>query len=219
VDLRILWNTLVLGVLVGLAGTAIGFLFAFVQARLDVPLSDRVVVMNKGRIEQAASPADIYFRPATVFVAHFIGRANFIEVVTARVEADRAAVTALGRDMTIAAHPEVRANAATYLMVRPETLSLTAAPEGGIGSVLRATFHGHSVDYEVETGAGTLAVTVPGPDPQCLLAEGTNVTVGIDPARAYVLVKSGSPARRPAAWNGMERLSGVAHPSNHGEIP
>ncbi|MEU7860472.1 iron ABC transporter permease [Nonomuraea sp. NPDC049141] len=37
VDLRILWNTLVLGVLVGLAGTAIGFLFAFVQARLDVP--------------------------------------------------------------------------------------------------------------------------------------------------------------------------------------
>jgi iron(III) transport system permease protein len=37
VDLRILWNTLVLGVLTGLAGTAIGFLFAFVQARLDVP--------------------------------------------------------------------------------------------------------------------------------------------------------------------------------------
>ncbi|MEV0596050.1 ABC transporter permease [Nonomuraea cavernae] len=37
VDLRILWNTLVLGLLVGLAGTAIGFLFAFVQTRLDVP--------------------------------------------------------------------------------------------------------------------------------------------------------------------------------------
>ncbi|MFD1545846.1 ABC transporter ATP-binding protein [Nonomuraea guangzhouensis] len=153
-------------------------------------MSDRVVVMNKGRIEQAASPADIYFRPATVFVADFIGRANFIEVVPARVEAGSAAVTALGRDLTVAAHPEVRANAATYLMLRPETLSLTAAPEGGIGSVLRATFHGHSVDYEVETGAGTLAVTVPGPDPRCLLAEGTNVTVGIDPARAYALVKS-----------------------------
>jgi iron(III) transport system ATP-binding protein len=153
-------------------------------------MSDRVVVMNKGRIEQAATPAEIYFRPATVFVADFIGRANFVEVVPARVEAGSAVVTALGREMTVPAHPGVQANTAAYLMVRPETLSLAAAPEGGIGSVLRGTFHGHSVDYEVETGAGTLAVTVPGPDPRRLLAEGANVSVSIDPARAYVLVKS-----------------------------
>jgi iron(III) transport system ATP-binding protein len=153
-------------------------------------MSDRVVVMNRGRIEQVASPADIYLRPATVFVADFIGRANFIEVVPGSVGAGGAVITALGREMTVAAHPGVRANAPAYLMVRPETLSLTAAAEGGIGSVLRATFHGHSVDYEVETGSGTLSVTVPGPDPRCLLAEGANVTVAIDPARAYALVKS-----------------------------
>ncbi|MEV0596049.1 ABC transporter ATP-binding protein [Nonomuraea cavernae] len=152
-------------------------------------MSDRVVVMNKGRIEQAAAPADIYFRPATVFVADFIGRANFIEVVPERMDADGTVISALGREMTVAAHPDVRANGAAYLMVRPETLSLAAAPEGGVGSVLRSTFHGHSVDYEVETNAGTLAVTVPGPEPRRLLAEGTNVTVTIDPGRAYVLNK------------------------------
>ncbi|UBU11506.1 ABC transporter ATP-binding protein [Nonomuraea gerenzanensis] len=153
-------------------------------------MSDRVVVMNKGRIEQTATPSDIYFRPATVFVADFIGRANFIEVVPRLVEAGSAVVTALGRDMTVAAHPAVQANTAAYLMVRPETLSLAAAPEGGVGTVLRAGFHGHSVDYEVETGSGTLMVTVPGPDPQGVLGEGTNVRVLIDPGRAYVLVKS-----------------------------
>ncbi|WP_433359619.1 ABC transporter ATP-binding protein [Streptosporangium sp. CA-115845] len=153
-------------------------------------MSDRVVVMNKGRIEQAAAPADIYFRPATVFVADFIGRANFIEVVPERMEADGAVINALGREMTVPAHPEVRANgAAAYLMLRPETLSLAVAPAGGVGSVLRSTFHGHSVDYEVETNAGTLAVTVPGPEPRRLLAEGANVTVTVDPARAYVLNK------------------------------
>ncbi|RBQ15055.1 ABC transporter ATP-binding protein [Spongiactinospora rosea] len=149
-------------------------------------MSDRIVVMNKGRIEQAARPADIYFRPATVFVADFVGRANFLEVVPGRVD-DGAAVTALGRAMTVPAHPDVRVNVAAYLMARPETLSLAAAGEGGNGSVLRATFHGHSVDYEVETRAGTLAVTVPGPDPARLLGEGTNVTVTIDPERAYLL--------------------------------
>ncbi|MFI6505810.1 ABC transporter ATP-binding protein [Nonomuraea typhae] len=154
-------------------------------------MADRVVVMNKGRIEQVATPADIYFRPATVFVADFIGHANFIEVVPRHVDGQGATVIALGRSMTIAAHPDVRAaGAPAYLMLRPETLSLTAAPEGGTGSVLRATFHGHSADYEVETHVGTLVVTVPAPDPQGLLAEGTNVTVGIDPARAYVLTKT-----------------------------
>ncbi|MFF4621895.1 TOBE domain-containing protein [Nonomuraea jabiensis] len=62
---------------------------------------------------------------------------------------------------------------------------------GGIDvRVARTAFHGHSVDYEVETASGTLLVTVPGPDPQGLPAEGTNVTVGIDPGRAYVLTKS-----------------------------
>jgi len=153
-------------------------------------MSDRIVVMNKGRIEQVASPADIYFRPATVFVADFIGRANFIEVVPERVAEAGATVTALGRTMTVPAHPGVRANADAYLMVRPETLTLAAAPAGGTGMVLRTTFHGHSVDYEVETNAGTLAVTVPGPDPRNLLDEGVNVTVTIDPARAYVLTKT-----------------------------
>ncbi len=154
-------------------------------------MSDRIVVMNKGRIEQVATPADIYFRPATVFVADFIGRANFVEVVPERVDEDGATVTALGRTMTVPAHPDVRANGApAYLMMRPETLSLAPAPLGGVGSVLRATFHGHSVDYEVETNAGTLSVTVPGPDPRRLIDEGANVTVTLDPARAYVLTKT-----------------------------
>ncbi|MFG1941374.1 ABC transporter ATP-binding protein [Nonomuraea sp. NPDC048826] len=155
-------------------------------------MSDRVVVMNKGRIEQVAAPADIYFRPATVFVADFIGRANFIEVVPERVGRDGAVVNALGREMTVPAHQDVRAGGPAYLMLRPETLSLAAAPDGGVGTVLRSTFHGHSVDYEVETSSGTLAVTLAGPEPRRMLDEGANVTVTVDPARAYVLGKGGA---------------------------
>jgi iron(III) transport system ATP-binding protein len=151
-------------------------------------MSDRIVVMNKGRVEQAATPAKIYLRPATVFVADFIGRANFVEVALGRVEADTAEVTAFGRRMTVAAHPDVRSQDNTaFLMVRPETISLEPAPEGGTGTVLRSTFHGHTVDYDVETNSGTLSVTEAGPDPLRLLAAGTNVSVTIDPRRTYVL--------------------------------
>jgi iron(III) transport system ATP-binding protein len=151
-------------------------------------MSDRIVVMNKGRVEQAATPAEIYFRPATIFVADFIGRANFIEVAPEHVHDGTAVVTALGMRLTVPAHAAVDANhASAYLMIRPETIALRPAADGGIGTVLRSTFHGHSVDYEVETISGTLHVTDAGPDPDGLLAVGTNVAVTVNPDRAYVL--------------------------------
>jgi iron(III) transport system ATP-binding protein len=88
----------------------------------------------------------------------------------------------------VASHPAVNATKAeAYLMIRPETISLRPADEGGIGTVLRSTFHGHSVDYEVETISGTLHVTDAGPDPDRLLGVGTNVAVTLNPDRAYVL--------------------------------
>jgi iron(III) transport system ATP-binding protein len=150
-------------------------------------MSDRVVVMNKGRVEQVAAPAEIYFRPATVFVADFIGRANFVEVVPEQVDGGSATVNALGGRLRVAAHPAVRANAPAYLMIRPETISLAPAGDGGIGAVLRSTFHGHSVDYEVETISGTLHVTESGPDPNALIDIGTNVAITLSPDRSYVL--------------------------------
>jgi iron(III) transport system ATP-binding protein len=134
-----------------------------------------------------ARPPEIYFRPATVFVADFIGRANFIEVAPERLESGQAVVHALGRTMTVPAHPAVTANHTAYLMIRPETIELSPAPEGGTGMVLRAVFHGHSIDYEVETTTGTLHVTDAGPDPDRQLAEGTNVAIAVDPRRAYVM--------------------------------
>ncbi|BCJ49871.1 ABC transporter ATP-binding protein [Actinoplanes sp. NBRC 14428] len=151
-------------------------------------MSDRIVVMNKGRVEQVAAPARIYFRPATIFVADFIGRANFIEVAPEDVGDGSAVVHALGNRLTVPAHPAVRAGGAgAYLMIRPETISLEPAAEGGIGTVLRSTFHGHSVDYEVETISGTLQVTEAGPDPARMIEAGTNVAVTLNPDRSYVL--------------------------------
>ena len=56
-----------------------------------------------------------------------------------------------------------------------------------MGVVLRSTFHGPSIDYEVETTGGTVTVTESGKDPRDAVAEGTNVDVAIDADRAYLL--------------------------------
>lgn len=153
-------------------------------------MSDRVVVMNKGKVEQVATPGEIYARPASVFVADFIGRANFIETVPESIADGKATVTVLGRRLTVPAHSTVVAGSGdAYLMVRPETVTLSPVTDGGtgLGVVLRSTFHGPSIDYEVETTGGTVTVTESGKDPRDAVAEGTNVDVAIDADRAYLL--------------------------------
>jgi iron(III) transport system ATP-binding protein len=151
-------------------------------------MSDRIVVMNRGKVEQVAGPGEIYARPASVFVADFIGQANFLEAAPERIVDFRATLTVLGRQLTVDAHPRTAAGTSgAYLMVRPENVRLTPVTGGGNGTVLRSTFHGPSLDYEIETTAGTVAVTEQGGDPRDALAEGTSVELTFDSDRAYLL--------------------------------
>ena len=84
-------------------------------------MCDRIAVMNRGRIVQVGSPADIYERPATRFVAGFVGRANFLPAT-----ATRAAASRLGRG---AAQARSRRNGRSRLFVRPQRIRLVAASE------------------------------------------------------------------------------------------
>ncbi len=64
-------------------------------------LSDQVVVMNQGRIEQAGPPAEVYRRPHTRFVADFIGRANFVPATVRDRRNGSLTVDALGASLTV----------------------------------------------------------------------------------------------------------------------
>jgi putative spermidine/putrescine transport system ATP-binding protein len=95
-------------------------------------LSDRICLMNGGRIEQLGSPADLYFRPRTVFVADFLGESNLLEAKVVAVSDDRSSgpvtvtldggrVTApgVGNGRPLAVGQNVR------LLVRPQNLTVS----------------------------------------------------------------------------------------------
>src|SRR5512139_4029881 len=89
-------------------------------------LSDRVVVMNRGRVEQIGPPADIYGTPKTSFVAGFVGRLNVLAATvtdgpTGALRLPGGAVT-LGRPLYRAAGDAVK------VAVRPECLTLVPGP-------------------------------------------------------------------------------------------
>jgi ABC-type Fe3+/spermidine/putrescine transport system ATPase subunit len=153
-------------------------------------LSDRVVVMRDGRIEQEGTPADLYERPRTRFVADFIGAANCLE---GKLEARRDGwvfVTREGLALTVSASAAAPADP-THLVIRPERIRWAdaEATDVAVGGVLTAvTYLGERIRYRVRLDGGpSLTVTDPNRPGLPGLAPGTAVRVGWNRADATVL--------------------------------
>ena len=128
-------------------------------------ISDRVIVMAGGQIEQIGPPEALYNRPATPFVADFLGSANR---VLGRVTAEQGELvtfmTSTGHALTL--HPAAVDPAATMLVLRSAYVSLGAAsaclaPNTLSATVHRRMFHGDFIQYVLSTAAGTLIVRRP----------------------------------------------------------
>ncbi|MBN1994332.1 MAG: ABC transporter ATP-binding protein [Anaerolineae bacterium] len=146
-------------------------------------VADRVIVMNQGRLEQEASPEQLYRQPATPFVAGFLGFPNLLEATCLsheRVE------TALGVWPVAAA--DCDAGQKVTLLIRPEAASLT--PNRGIllkGECIAALFRGRF--YQVTLAVSGQHLTFELPLAELPLPPGQTLTVWLDPAAILVLGK------------------------------
>ena len=151
-------------------------------------LSDRIVVMNKGRIEQVGSPQAIYQRPATRFVADFIGKANFVEARVLSLSDGRVRIRSLGGQEFEIRSPE-RAplpGDVMTLVVRPEAVTINR--DGSIQGVIeRASYLGAAVEYDILIGTNRLQATENDPLRAMLYSFGTAVQIGLIPELLYLL--------------------------------
>lgn len=163
-------------------------------------MSDRIAVMSEGRVEQIASPTEIYAEPATVFVAGFIGQANLWRARIESFAGDTAIVEALGgrTHATEGGDDEVSgfvAGVEATLMVRPERVrvAVTDPGDGAVrATVTDLTFQGPVVRLAAEAIDGSAIVAHVGPEAELpLLRPGDQVWVGWDATAARVL--PGSP--------------------------
>ena len=124
-------------------------------------LSRQIAVMNEGRIIQIGTPRDIYERPASQFVADFVGNTNFIDGVVRVVNPSNGVCigTEIG-DLQVQTDQELRVDERVAISVRPEDVELTEVrPPGGNvweGRVDQKVFLGESVDFQVKVGTRTL---------------------------------------------------------------
>jgi putative spermidine/putrescine transport system ATP-binding protein len=114
-------------------------------------LSDRIVVMNRGRAEHVARPTEIYRAPATAFVANFLGKINVLPATIAD------GVARIGTSQWPAAG---MADGAANIGVRPERISFSDS-EGLAGTVKARIFQGHHWLLHVATEVGLVLVIAP----------------------------------------------------------
>ena len=143
-------------------------------------MADLVAVMNNGRIEQMASPEEVFENPATRFVAGFVGRASRL---SGTVEPGGVFRTG-GAALPVAG---MHATGAAEAFLRPHRVRVVPdgpAPAGTVlldGQVLRRTYSGEIVWLEAETSAGPVQAELPAYDPGAALRVGDAVRLALRP--------------------------------------
>ena len=119
-------------------------------------MADRIAVINRGQIEQVASPSDIYDRPATLFVNQFVGSTNLIPGTILAVDADGCDIALPGAVLRAAASPNLRNGMNVVVSVRPEGWRLASSNATGFlaGAVKMVMPLGPHVIYDVEIAGG-----------------------------------------------------------------
>jgi iron(III) transport system ATP-binding protein len=129
-------------------------------------ISDRVAVMNEGKIVQVGTPKEVYGRPQTQFVANFIGRTNLIEAMPTRdatAESIAPVTTPLGEILCFFPN-SCAAGTSISLVVRPEHIAIGYGDAHKretnrlSGQVKRETYLGEIVEYLIAVGGGELLV-------------------------------------------------------------
>jgi spermidine/putrescine transport system ATP-binding protein len=196
----------------------VGITFIYVTHDQEeaLTMSDRIAVMNEGRVEQIGTPQEIYHSPTSVFVANFIGVANLIPAVVLDASDGAANVLVSGshRVPVPRGGVPVRPGSAATVMVRPERLRLSLPP-GAEGSGLpvtveHAVFQGPVVRCTMRASDGTELVAHVGPEhPLPPLRPGLGLHVAWDYEAARLLPPSDRAARadEPDPRNPIERAS------------
>jgi ABC-type Fe3+/spermidine/putrescine transport system ATPase subunit len=159
-------------------------------------VSDRIAVMNQGSVVQVGTAEDLYHRPASPFVAQFVGRVNLLGGRVVEIAGGKARIAALGSVIAAKALPEgVAPGDAVQLVLRPEAIEVErdGAATGTLqATVVSRTFLGEKIEYLLRCGDATLQIVRYNAGPGEVIAEGATVALRV--VEDAVAVLPGSPA-------------------------
>ena len=149
-------------------------------------LSDRIIIMRSGVVEQVGSPQEIYYHPVNEFVADFIGEANFLKGRLEALEGGSARIRVANDVCHAAAVPGMEVGKEYTIVLRPEAAAL--AEEGGLPcEVILSCFMGSYQNYHVRVGDTVVKLTDPNPKNKRVYKVGDMCRLVFDPESVHIL--------------------------------
>lgn len=149
-------------------------------------ISDKIIIMSKGKVEQVGTPREVYYHPASKFVADFIGEANFIDAKVESVSGEKAEITVSNRRLSVNNYGKAKAGDTASLVIRPEAAVL--AEDGVLDCVVTlSTFMGSYQYYQALVGDVTVQITDYNPINKKIFEAGEKVKLKFDPNGVYIL--------------------------------
>jgi len=153
--------------------------------REAMAMSDRIVILKGGRIEQLGTSEELYDRPASKFVADFIGQTN---VLPARLEAGKVHVDALG--ISFAPATALTGDGQAHVSIRPEKLAVDDAADNAVrfaATIKETIFLGEAISVSAIVGSGTDIFCRQPRRAGSSVKPGEQVTLSFDPADAVII--------------------------------
>ncbi len=149
-------------------------------------ISDKIIIMSKGKVEQIGTPREIYYHPKSRFVADFIGEANFLKAKVKSVNGEKAVIDVIGEEIEVNNFGEKAVGDEASLVLRPEAVVLS---EKGLleGTVTLSTFMGAYQYYQVMVGDMEIQITDYNPVNRRIYEVGEKAYLDFDPHGVYIL--------------------------------
>lgn len=149
-------------------------------------ISDKIIIMSNGKVEQIGSPREIYYHPASIFVADFIGEANFLKAEVLSDDGEKAMILVAGKEFQVNNFAGAHSGNEATLVIRPEGAILA---EQGIleGTVTLSTFMGSYQYYQVVVGDMEIQITDYHPVNRRIFEVGEKAYLDFDPKGVYIL--------------------------------
>jgi len=176
--------------------TGITSIFVTHDQAESMALADRIIVMNRGQIEQVGSASDIYERPRSRFVSEFVGSINVFPALVESIAGRQVTLNQAGREIRCVTDRALATGDEVLVSVRPEKLAFLVSVNGAThpdsnvweGRVATVAYYGDHREYEVEVDDQRLKVTTP---VNIAVERGERVFLACDPAE-MVLMTEGS---------------------------
>jgi len=148
-------------------------------------MSDRVVILLEGVVQQVDSPQKVYQRPSNEFVSNFIGKANIFEGIVKSCDNQRAEVDIQGVVFSVPETVDYQVGTPVKIVVRPESILVGA--KGFVSTVTKSVYMGTTQDYKVQCGKNEVEISDNNPTSKRVYDEGETMEFSLDQDSIHIL--------------------------------